>query len=414
MTEVEHPIVPEDVMALWEGQLTPDHAARVGAHVSGCAACQRIAHELGGVSHDMALWRVEEVPDTLRTPELRSLGRRAPSESPARRFWLPPVWQLAGSAVAVALVIVVVTFGGRAKAPTLSAGAGEAFILSGVEAPELSKGERVEEPSQTPRALGGQGQGQGQGQERQAASAAAPIRAALITRTAAMRIVASDFDAVRPAIDRVLADTGGFVGQIDASGDRGGPRSFRASVRIPAARLDAALAAFKGLGEVIAESQGADDVSEQVVDLDARLSNARNTERRLTELLRTRTGTVAGVLEVEREIARVRDVIERTEADRTNLGRRIRVCDADAGCRRSTKGGARSRTALALRAAQERVRRRDHERHRKCRSRDAVRDPLRAGDAAMGGSCSVASVRLHAQVPVWRVPPSAAGSSLSR
>ena len=323
MTEVEHPIVPEDVMALWEGQLSPDHAALVSAHVSGCATCQRIAHELGGVSHDMALWRVEEVPDTLRTPELRSLGRRAPSESPARRFWLPPVWQLAGSAVAVALVIVVVTFGGRAKAPTLSAGAGEAFILSGVEAPELSKGERVEEPSQTPRALGGQGQGQGQGQERQAASAAAPIRAALITRTAAMRIVASDFDAVRPAIDRVLADTGGFVGQIDASGDRGGPRSFRASVRIPAARLDAALAAFKGLGEVIAESQGADDVSEQVVDLDARLSNARNTERRLTELLRTRTGTVAGVLEVEREIARVRDVIERTEADRTNLGRRI-------------------------------------------------------------------------------------------
>jgi len=40
-------------------------------------------------------------------------------------------------------------------------------------------------------------------------------------------------------------------------------------------------------------------------------------------VLRNRTGKVADVLEVEREIARVREVIERTDAERTNLARRV-------------------------------------------------------------------------------------------
>jgi uncharacterized protein DUF4349 len=48
-----------------------------------------------------------------------------------------------------------------------------------------------------------------------------------------------------------------------------------------------------------------------VVDIEARLANGRNTEKRLGEVLRNRTGKVSDVLEVEREIARVREEIER-------------------------------------------------------------------------------------------------------
>ena len=187
---------------------------------------------------------------------------------------------------------------------------------------------------------GRQGQGQGQGmvagqvsqQSRselplyQASRSQAPDKASpgpKIARTITLRLVAKDMNVVRPEVDRILALVGGFVGQIDASGERGGQRAFRATVRIPVGGLDTALAAFRGLGEVIGESQNADDVTEQAVDLDARLSNARNTESRLVEVLRNRTGKVADVLEVEREIARVREVIERTDAERTNLARRV-------------------------------------------------------------------------------------------
>jgi hypothetical protein len=49
------------------------------------------------------------------------------------------------------------------------------------------------------------------------------------------------------------------------------------------------------------------------VDLTARAANAHRLEDRLVELLRTRTGKLQDVLSVERELARVREEIERME-----------------------------------------------------------------------------------------------------
>jgi hypothetical protein len=54
-------------------------------------------------------------------------------------------------------------------------------------------------------------------------------------------------------------------------------------------------------------------VSEEFVDLTARTANARRLEERLLELLATRTGKLQDVLSVERELARVREEIERME-----------------------------------------------------------------------------------------------------
>ncbi len=68
-----------------------------------------------------------------------------------------------------------------------------------------------------------------------------------------------------------------------------------------------------------------DEVTEQAVDLDARLRNARATEERLVAVLKERTGKVRDILEVEREIARTREEIERMDAERENLMRRVEM-----------------------------------------------------------------------------------------
>ncbi|HWE41226.1 MAG TPA: DUF4349 domain-containing protein, partial [Gemmatimonadaceae bacterium] len=57
----------------------------------------------------------------------------------------------------------------------------------------------------------------------------------------------------------------------------------------------------------------AEDVGEEFVDVTARMGNARRLEARLVELLATRTGKLEDVLQVERELARVREEIERYE-----------------------------------------------------------------------------------------------------
>jgi hypothetical protein len=57
----------------------------------------------------------------------------------------------------------------------------------------------------------------------------------------------------------------------------------------------------------------AEDVGEEYVDITARVTNSKRLEERLVTLLSTRTGKLEDVLAVERELARVREEIERYE-----------------------------------------------------------------------------------------------------
>ena len=124
-------------------------------------------------------------------------------------------------------------------------------------------------------------------------------------------------------MERIVSDAGGFPGRIALAQPRGVARSLSATLRVPTAKLDEVLAALRQLGQVTAESQEGEDVAQQSTDLDARLSNARASESRLKEIMDKRTGKLADVLAVENEIARVRGEIERMEAERKSLDRRI-------------------------------------------------------------------------------------------
>jgi len=57
----------------------------------------------------------------------------------------------------------------------------------------------------------------------------------------------------------------------------------------------------------------AEDVGEEFVDVAARAENGHKLEQRLIDILGTRTGKLSDVLAVERELARVREDIERQE-----------------------------------------------------------------------------------------------------
>jgi Domain of unknown function (DUF4349) len=61
----------------------------------------------------------------------------------------------------------------------------------------------------------------------------------------------------------------------------------------------------------------------------ARLKNSRETELRLQTILTQRTGKIGDVLEVEREIARVRGEIEQLEAEQKSLEHRVEFATVD-------------------------------------------------------------------------------------
>jgi len=146
----------------------------------------------------------------------------------------------------------------------------------------------------------------------------------MIAQTASLTIVIQDFDPARTAVQHVVSEHQGFIAQLSVEGRAGDARVLTVALQVPAERLDAALADLKKLGHVEQESSANEDVSDQHVDLSARLRNARTTEQRLLDLLRQRTGKLEDVLEVEREVARIRLEVEQMERKAANLEHRIR------------------------------------------------------------------------------------------
>jgi len=147
--------------------------------------------------------------------------------------------------------------------------------------------------------------------------------APMIARTSQLTLLTNDFDQARGAVEDILKRHRGYLGQLDVTASGDGPRTLTESLRVPADQLDPAMAEIKKLGAVESESQSGEDVTQQSVDLDARLANARNTEQRFTALLHDRTGQMTDVLAVEKEMDRVRGEIEQMETERKTLTNRV-------------------------------------------------------------------------------------------
>jgi hypothetical protein len=151
----------------------------------------------------------------------------------------------------------------------------------------------------------------------------------MIARTVSLSIVVKDFEAGRASLDSILVRHNGYTAGLNVTTPQGAARTLQASLRIPAPQLAAALSELKALGRVEVETQNGEEGTQQHADLVARLKNSRETEQRLQDVLRTRTGKVKDVLEVEREIERVRGEIEEMEAEQQTLEHRVSFASID-------------------------------------------------------------------------------------
>jgi len=293
-----HPIEPEELMAYVDGELLPDRAAAAADHLERCRECQRLAADLQSVSHKLMAWEVQP-PEGLKAPSA-AVEPPAPASWPKRlhlpwnRRWTPWALGLAAAVLAVVLVVPI------ANKPTRLMRAEDSSL--GIAVDRI----RGKEPAASPAPP-------------QAESSTPLPNGPMIVRTAQLTLVARDFDQVRAALEDILRRHGGYAGELNVNSPTAGSRTLTATLRVPADHLDAAMAELKKLGRVEAESQSGEEVTHQYIDLEARLSNARNTEQRLTELLRDRTGKLSDVLAVEVEIGRVRGEIEGMEAEKKTL-----------------------------------------------------------------------------------------------
>ena len=152
------------------------------------------------------------------------------------------------------------------------------------------------------------------------ASTAAPT---MIIRTGQAFIEVEKVDPAVLKIRQLAAQFGGYITNSSISGGHDQIRQATLELKIPSPKYDPAVDALSTIGKVETVTSNAQDVGEEFVDVTARVTNARRLEERLISLLANRTGKLDEVLRVERELARVREEIERYEGRLRYLGSRV-------------------------------------------------------------------------------------------
>ncbi len=109
----------------------------------------------------------------------------------------------------------------------------------------------------------------------------------------------------------VVESVGGFISSTESQVDQKGTARATVTAYIPPAHFARVLGGLDGVGRVTRRSIGGQDVSEEFVDLEARLRNFERHEGQLLSFM-GKAQKVQDLLSLENELARVRGEIERT------------------------------------------------------------------------------------------------------
>jgi uncharacterized protein DUF4349 len=151
---------------------------------------------------------------------------------------------------------------------------------------------------------------------------------ALIVHTGSLELEVTDLAASVRQGEQIVTGLGGHVA---SSQEENSPNRQLAKVsyRVPAERWSEALAGLKGIASrLVTETTQAQDVTAEVVDLDARIANLRASESALQAIMVNAT-TITDVLKVQTELTSVRGDIESMTAKRELLANRAALGTID-------------------------------------------------------------------------------------
>jgi hypothetical protein len=129
-----------------------------------------------------------------------------------------------------------------------------------------------------------------------------------VIRTARLALEVDHYDAgVRRLLD-IAEGAGGFIAD-SSYGEVDGRPQGEFTLRVPAGQFAAAVKQAEAIGTVRQRQIGAQDVTEEFVDLEARRRNLERHEHQLLSFM-DRATKVADLLAIEQELSRVRGQIE--------------------------------------------------------------------------------------------------------
>ena len=153
----------------------------------------------------------------------------------------------------------------------------------------------------------------------------AQVRQRQVIYTGRVVLEVDDFEATRRNLSAATRGRGGFVGDARAKLHRVDGEPYRTGVvvlRVPRENFSALLSRVEAGGTVLSTERNTEDVTEQLVDLEARLESLRAERDRLRALFR-RANDTEDVLAVERRLSSVQTEIERLEARQQSIERQV-------------------------------------------------------------------------------------------
>ncbi|MBB6645444.1 DUF4349 domain-containing protein [Halobellus ruber] len=218
------------------------------------------------------------------------------------------------SMAALAVLVVLAGCGGAG-----SAGGGGGDGGAGYEQATGVEAEATAAPTREPAAKVDSGGSAGDG----GGAAIRDDRA--IIRTGTVVVEVDDFSSARSNLTTSVEEYGGYV-----SDSRQNRREIdnetwirgEVVLRVPSENFDALVDDARALGEVESIETNSRDVTDQLVDIEARLENLRAERDRLRTLY-DRANTTEDVLAVQRELSDVQQEIERLEARQQSLQNQV-------------------------------------------------------------------------------------------
>jgi hypothetical protein len=136
-----------------------------------------------------------------------------------------------------------------------------------------------------------------------------------LIRNATVDLEIVSFDEAVQKITAFANEERGYVATSSSEKQANGKLRGEVVVKVLPESLDRFLQKIRGLGELKNQTLGTEDVTKAYFDTESRLKNAHVMEQRLIEMLKTKTGKVADLLAVEKELGRVREEIEKMQGE---------------------------------------------------------------------------------------------------
>ena len=124
--------------------------------------------------------------------------------------------------------------------------------------------------------------------------------AKLILR-ADLTLETQDFDATSADLEKLTAETGGYIESSSLSGDKGS-RSAYYTLRIPQEKFETFYAQLGDRAHVVYSSRSSEDITEQYTDIETRLATLQTKHERLLALL-DQAGKMEDIISLETRLA---------------------------------------------------------------------------------------------------------------